>query len=703
MLLSFNLPVFGKQGGNTRPWEFWEDQGTEINAWLSIGADDTITIRVAQSEMGGGVFTSLPMIIAEELEADWRNIRAEYASANRHVKEGNVYGRMLTASSGAVRLGRPYLQQVGAEARERLIKAAAEKWSVDPSECYADYGRIYHRPTRKSINYGAIAADAAKVSVVGVKTKSPEDFDLLGLPTPRLDVPAKVDGSAVYSIDVRVPDMVYAAVVHCPVLGGKLRGHRFNAVRNRKGILQAVRLEDGVAVVAESWWQAKKAAEDMPVDWAIGPEGKGFSSTMQNDFVGALEEEGVLVLEEGNAPLVLAGDDTEKTIESDYTAPYLSHACMEPLNCTVHVQADRVDVWVGTQNPEAALMAVAEVTGIAPENVYLHNCFLGGGFGRRSHTDFVREAALIAKEVGRPVQMIWSREEDSARGNYRPMAAVRFKAGFDLDGNLIAYTNHSVTHSILAGMNPAVMEQGVDQSSLEGLVNMPYVVANKRITHTIKNTNVSAWYWRSVGNSQNAFAMECFVDEMATAAGMDPMAFRRKHLQRRPDMLNVLDMLAQESGWGRRRPGSSRLGMAIHECYGTICGQVAEVSVEDGSARVHRIVSVVDCGNLVNPLTAEEQVESAVIFGLTAALYGKLTIENGRVLENNFDTYQMITMEDAPVMETHFALSGGDKWGGMGEPATPPVAPAVCNALYRITGRRIRSLPIKDYYLQQRS
>ncbi|MEX0943756.1 MAG: molybdopterin cofactor-binding domain-containing protein [Pseudomonadales bacterium] len=696
MLLSFHIPALAR----ATSFEPYADGHAEINAWLTIGSDDVITIRVAQSEMGQGVMTALPMIVAEELEADFRNVRAEYADANRSIRHGRVYQRMMTAGSGAVRLSRPYLQQAGAEARERLVKAAAERWNVSPAECYADYGKIYHRPTRRSINYGAIAADAAKVSVANVAIKSPEAFNLLGLPTRRLDVPAKVDGSAMFSMDVRVPGMRYAAVVHCPVLGGGLRSYRFNAIRNRPGVRQAIRLDNGVAIVADTFWQAKTAADLLPVDWNIGDAGKTFSDRILREFVSQLDQEGSVVVDEGRAVALM--DDTEKTIESDYTAPYLSHACMEPLNCTVHVQTGRVDVWAGVQDPEATLNEVAKITGMAPADVYIHNCMLGGGFGRRSNIDFVREAVLIAMEVDVPVQMIWTREEDSRQGAYRPMTAIRFKAGFDLDKNLITYTNHSITPSILEQINPAATASGIDRSSVEGLANMPYAVANKRITHSIRNTHLTSWFWRSVGNSQNAYAMECFVDEMATAAGMDPLAFRRKHLADRPDMLNVLDVLEQKAEWRQAMPAGSAKGLAIHECYGTICAQVAEVTVsEEGDLSVDRIVSVVDCGNLVNPMTAEMQIESGVIFGLTAALYGKLTVENGRILETNFDTYRMVTMNEAPIMETHFALSGGDKWGGLGEPSTPPVAPAICNALYRIIGRRIRSLPIKDYYLRR--
>ncbi|XOV88066.1 MAG: molybdopterin cofactor-binding domain-containing protein [Pseudomonadota bacterium] len=695
LMIAFHLPVLGK----AVPHEPYPDAGAELNAWLTIAPDDTITLRVARSEMGQGVMTSLPMILAEELEADWRQVRVEYADVNRSIRQNAVYGRMLTGSSSAVKNSLPSLSLAGAEARERLIKAAAEQWNVAPDTCYADYGRVYHRPTRRSINFGAVAAAAAEVSVAGVTRKQPEDYDLLGLPTPRLDVPAKVDGSAQFGIDVRLPGMLYAAVVHCPVTGGTLRGFRFNVVRNNAGVRQAVRLADGVAIIADTFWQARTAVEAMPIEWNIGAEGKTFSDTMKREFVSELDTPGTIVVNEGQAERVM--DEAETSIESDYTVPYLAHACLEPMNCTVQVQEHRVDVWAGLQDPEAALAVTARLTGKAPEQVYIHNCFLGGGFGRRSQVDYVREAVLIAMEAGAPVQMIWTREEDSRAGQYRPMAAIRFKAGFDLEKNLIAYTNHSVTHSIRAGMDGAKPDGGVDPDSIAGLKDMPYQVPNKLITHTMKSTHLTTWYWRSAGHSQNAFAMECFVDEMATAARTDPLKFRLRYLSHRPDMVAVLQELAQRAAWGKVMPRGSAQGLAIHECFGTICAQVAEVSVsESGEARVNRVVSVVDCGNLVNPLTAEEQIESGIVFGLSAAIYGKLTIENGRILEDNFDTYRVLSMAETPEMETHFLQNRGDNWGGIGEPGTPPIAPAVVNALYRITRRRIRSLPIKDYFLQ---
>ena len=692
-MLGFTMPSLGK----ARPWE-QEGGGTDISAWLTINPDDSIVIRVAQSEMGQGVMTALPMIVAEELEADWRKVRVEYADVNRHVRENKVYGRMQTSGSNAVEHSRPYLQQAGAEARERLIKAAAEKWLVSPTECYADYGRIYRKGSPDSFSFGEVAGLASSVSVANIAIKTPEQFNTLGLPTQRLDVPEKVDGSAIYSIDVRVPGMVYAAVKHCPVLGGRLRSSRYNAIRHMPGVIRSVRMESAVAVVADTFWHAKQAADALPVFWDDTHAERVFSNTFKQAFFEEFEREGELISEQGNITNLM--DYSEKTIESDYYVPYLAHAPMEPLNCTVHVQEDRVDIWVGHQNPEYAVQVVAELTGKPESAIYLHNCYLGGGFGRRSHRDFVEEATRIAMEVGRPVQMIWTREEEMRAGAYRPMSALRFKAGFDIQGNLVAFTNHSVTHSIRYDRYGSV--DGVDASSVEGLHNHPYQFPAWRFTHTRKNTHFTSWYWRSVGSSINAWAMECFIDEMAHAADTDPLQYRRKLLAGRPDYLNVLDVLEKETGWGKRRlPRGSAMGMAIHESFGTLCAQVAEVTVNpDGTMKVNRVTAVVDCGNLVNPLTAEEQVEGGIIFGLTAALYGKLTVENGKVLEDNLDTYELLRMNETPEINIIWANSGGDKWGGLGEPATPVIAPAVCNAIYRITRRRIRALPIRDYYLQ---
>ena len=694
LMLAFHLPALGK----AEPSRSHDDSGAEVNAWLAINADDTITIRVAQSEMGQGVMTALPMIVAEELEVDWRKVRSEYADINRHMSVGGLYRQMATERSSAVRQGRPYLQRAGAEARERLIAAAAQRWGVAAESCHADYGRVHHRPSGQSINYGAIAADAAFVRVRDINIKSPDDFNLLGLPTKQLDAPAKVTGEAIYGMDVRLPGMVYAAVAHSPVIGGEVRSLRFNAIREMPGVIQAVRMQRAVAIVAEHFWQAKKAIDALPIQWRNFEYDRLYTADLTKSFSDTLETEGRVIENRGEVAATM--DDAEKTIESDYAVPYLAHAALEPMNCTVHLQPARADVWAGLQDPEGAHRLVMALTGLASDQVFIHNCYLGGGFGRRSHLDFVEEAVEIAKEANRPVQMIWTREEDMRAGRYRPMAAIRFKAAFDLDRNWIAYSNHSVTHSIAADADPGRRESDIDPASVEGLADMPYRVENRRITHTRLNTHLTSWRWRSAGHSQNAFAMECFVDEMAFTADLDPIDFRRRYLRHRQDLLDVLDSLEEVSDWRRGLPRGSARGMAIHESFGTICAQAAEVTVtQGGSLKVNRIVSVVDCGNLVNRLAAEQQVESGIVFGLSAALYGKLSIDRGRVLEDNLDTYRLVAMEDMPVIETHFALRGGDHWGGLGEPSTPPVAPAVCNALFKITGRRIRSLPLKDYIL----
>ncbi len=690
MLLGFHLPGFA----SSTPYQTEMVSDGELNAWLRIDPDNTITIRVARAEMGQGVMTALPMIIGDELEVNWDDVKVEYADASR---EG--YGSFATGGSRSVRESMPYLQLAGAEARMKLIKAAAEEWLVPVEEVVADYGKIVHRPTRRSFTYGEVAAKAAALSVANVKIKAPRDFTLIGLSTPRVDTPAKVDGSAVFGMDVRVEGMVYAAVKHCPVLGGKLRGYRFNAVRGMPGVIAAVRLENGVAVVAESFWQASQAVEKLPVQWDIGDEGKSYSEKMRQEYFAELPNQGVMLRKDDGTEAAL--ETSENILVSDYFVPYLAHGCMEPMNCTAHVRGDEVEIWAGVQNPTAVIRDVALFTGKRESNIKVNNCYLGGGFGRRSNTDYVLEAVTIAQEVGLPVQMIWSREDDMRGGQYRPMAAARFKVGLDLDNNVVAYTNHSVTHSILLDRD-GELEDGTDSNSVQGLIDMPYTFAPQEISHTVKNTHVPTWWWRSVSHSQNAFALECFVDELATNTKMDPFSFRRKYLSNKPRWIEVLNELEERSRW-KRRPGNGiERGVAIHECFGTIVAQVAEVSITpQGGAKVHKVISVVDCGNIINPEIARKQVEGSVLFGLSAALYGKVTIERGVVLEDNFDTFRMMEMVDTPEMETHFYLSEGEHWGGLGEPAVPPVAPAVVNALYRITRRRIRSLPVSDFYLQR--
>ena len=458
LLLAIHLPT------HARPSPFESNAAAmEINAWLAIEPDNTVMIRCAQAEMGEGVFTALPMIVAEELEVDWQKVRVEYASANRNLRENNVYGRMTTVGSLAVRGSRERLQAAGANARERLKAVAAKRWRVERSACRAERGVIYHDATRRSFTYGELAKDAAAITDIGeVKIKTPDEFKLIGTPVKRRDVQSKVDGSAQFGIDVRLPGMLYAAVVHCPVFGGTVKSYDFEGIKARPGVIRAVDLQTGVAVVAKTFWQAHSAAKALGVEWNSGKAASSSSRQWRQEFTAALDEEGKLVRQSGDAIAAFTG--AAKQVEADYHVPYLAHACMEPLNCTAHVQADRLDLYLSTQSPDGIIAPLAQVAGVDPKNVHVHNCFLGGGFGRRSPPDFAREAVLISKAVAAPVQMIWSREEEMRAGRYRPMSAIRFKAGLDAEGKPVAYINRSVTHSILATQNPAIVASGLDQN-----------------------------------------------------------------------------------------------------------------------------------------------------------------------------------------------------------------------------------------------
>jgi isoquinoline 1-oxidoreductase beta subunit len=697
LLLAIRFPASAKP----RPYEPYPGTSNEVSAWLAIEPDNSVIIRCAQAEMGEGVFTSLPMLIAEELEVDWKKVRVEYASSNRSLRENNVYGRMTTVGSFAIRGTRVAMQTAGANARERLRAAAAKTWGVAHSQTRAELGRVHDTTSKRSAAYGELAAAAAAVTdVPEIKIKTAQQFRIAGKPTPRIDVPAKVDGTAVFGIDMRLPGMLYAAVAHCPVFGGKVKSHDFSAIKHMPGVRSTVDIGSGVAVVANSYWQAAQAAKALPIEWDKGAGAGSSSEQWHREFAAALDTPGTLVREAGD--VAAASKDAPQKVRADYHVPYLAHACMEPLNCTVQVKGDRVDLWLSSQSPDGILAPIAEVAGTKPENVYVHNCFLGGGFGRRSPADFASEAVRIAKTLDVPVKMIWSREEDMRMGRYRPMSHMRFDAALDASGKPTAYVSHSVTPSILATAGRPLGPNAVDPTSVDGLAQIPYDIANQRITNIRKETHLPSWFWRAVGKTQNVFALESFVDELAAAAQADPLEYRAALLK--SDLASyrrVLGVLKEKSGWGRKLPAGTAQGVAIHESVGTVIGQVAEVNVgHDGTVKILRIVTVVDCGNLVNPLTAEEQIESASIWALTAALYGKLTVVDGVVQESNFDGYRMLRMSEAPSFETHFSLAGGDQWGGIGEAAVGTVAPAVTNAIFKATGKRIRSLPLADHDLR---
>jgi isoquinoline 1-oxidoreductase beta subunit len=679
----------------------WGPESTpnEVNAFLAIDPDGSILIRSPHQEMGQGAITALPMIVAEELECDWSKVKVEYASPARNLREKNVYGEMTTVGSRGVRTSWQMLLQAGASARERLIAVAAQRWNVSPSDCEAANSKITHKATGRSFDYGALAADAANIKLDKEPAiRTPDQFKLIGKRLARLDTPLKINGSAKFAIDTKVPDMVYAAVAACPVFGGKLKSVDDAPAKGRRGILQVVKLENAVVVVADRFWRAKEALALLKPEWDVGAAGNTDSAQFAKLYRDTLD--GPMVSARNDGSVDDAFGKGGKLVEAVYEAPHLAHATMEPLNATVHLQPDKLEVWLGSQTPMGTIRQAAAASGLKPEQIVIHNCFLGGGFGRRSINDEMRQAILVAKEVGKPVKLVWTREEDMTQDRYRPQAAVRMKAALGSDGMPTAFDAKIAVGSILRSTGINKVENGIEAQAVEGFANIPYAIPNVRVGCMLKNTHVPVMFWRSVGSSQNAFFVESYIDELAQAAGQDPYKFRRTLLAGKSDFLGVLDTIAEKSDWGKPLGQGRGRGIAIHECYGSIIGQVAEVTVsQKGEVKVDRVVAAVDCGHVVNPGIVEAQIQSGVIYGLSAALYGEITVKQGRVEQGNFDEYQVVRLADTPKIEVYLALSGGKKWGGIGEPGTAATAPAVANAVFAATGTRVRSMPLKNVKL----
>jgi len=675
----------------------------EVNAWVVIQPDDTVIIRVARSEMGQGITTSLPMLVAEELGCDWSKVRAEFPSPEENLRRKRAWGEMSTGGSRSVRTSQEYLRKAGAAAREMLIAAAAAQWNVPVAECQAAKSVVIHKSSGRSLRYGEVAEAAAKLPPPAEpKLKDPKDWTLLGTPQKRLDTADKVTGKPIFGIDVRVPNMLYAAIVQCPVFGGTPKSYDEGKLRDLKGVRQVVPLPNAVAVVADSWWQAKKAADALLVTWDEGQNGKVSSASIGEFLRGGLDAaDAAVVRKSGDVDAALA--TAVKRIEAEYGAPFLSHATMEPQNCTAHVTSDKVEIWVPTQSGEAALAAAAAAAEVPPEKVVVHKTMLGGGFGRRGAVqDYVRQAVLIAKAAGQPVKLLWTREEDIRHDFYRPVAMARFTAGLDAAGMPVAWRVRVTGPSIIANLFPQRLTNGVDQSFANGFTEeMAYEVPHYEVGYAMRATHVPVGFWRSVNHSQNGFFRESFIDEMAHAAGQDPYQYRRKLLSKDPVRLAVLDAAAQKAGWDKPAPQGVSRGIALVEAYGSMCAQVADASIGDkGEVRVHRVTAALDTGHVVNPEILRAQTESGIVYGLSAALYGAITIENGRVSQGNFDDYEMLRLADMPVVETVLVPSGGF-WGGGGELGVPPLAPALCNAIFAATGKRIRSLPLKDHDLKR--
>jgi isoquinoline 1-oxidoreductase beta subunit len=668
----------------------------EITAWIVIETDDTVIIRVAKSEMGQGGFTALPMLVAEELECDWSKVKPEFVSPADNLGRNRIWGDMSTGGSRSIRASQEILRRAGAIAREMLIGAAAARWRVPASECRAEKSIITHVPSARTLTFGQVAEAAATVEPArDIELKDPAHWKLIGRPQRRLEIIDKVLGKPIYGIDVRLPEMLHAAVIQAPVFKGKLKSVDASRLAGAKGIHKIVPLDSAVAVVADNWWRAKKGLDALDIVWDDGGNGnitsRGIADFLRTGLAG--DDAGV-GRKDGDVSAGFARAAT--LIEADYAVPFLSHATMEPQNATAHVRGDQVEIWVPTQNGEASLFAAAHAAGVPARNVIVHKTMLGGGFGRRGVTqDFVSIAVKIAKQLDRPVKVLWPREEDIRHDFYRPVAMARMRAGLDQSGMPLAWHVRITGHSLLGAM----LRGGVDKHFQDGFLDdMPYDIPNYLSDCATRMTHVPVGFWRCVHHSQNCFFKESFIDEMAHAAGQDPYQYRRKMLRNHPraeKSIAVLDAAAARACWGEPLPGNVHRGIALHEVQGTYTAAVIEVAV-DRELRVLRVVSAIDCGTVVNPLTVEMQIEGATVDALTAALFGEITINHGRVEQSNFHDYPMLRLAEMPNIEA-VIVPGGGGWSGVGEPPVAVVAPALCNAVYSATGKRIRSLPLKRH------
>ena len=685
LLLAFYLPAPGEAAAESAaPFA--------PNAWLRVGADESVLILVDRSEMGQGVATALPMLLAEELEADWSRVTIEFAPAEK-AYVNPLFGMQATGGSTSTRAAWQPLRKAGAAAREMLVTAAAQTWKVDESGCHAQKGAVTHAASGRRLTFGQLVGLAATLPVpADPPLKESNDWTLIGTSVRRLDTALKVDGRAQFGMDVRVPGMLVAVIARSPVFGGKVSQSDDTRAKAIAGVRHVVPISSGIAVVGSGYWVATKGRDALEVTWDEGPNAAVSSASIAQLFAGRLNDKGAVARHDGDAAGALAADATKVT--ADYSAPFLAHATMEPMNATAHVRPDGVDIWAPTQFQGGAQQIGAAIGGVAPERVKVHTTYLGGGFGRRFELDFIREALEVSKAVNAPVKVVWSREDDMRHAQYRPASLHRLAAALDAKGQPVAWTHRVVAPSIMARVFPDTVKDGLDGEAVEGAVGMPYAIPNVQVDYLLTDTGIPVGFWRSVNNSYNAFAVESFVDELAHAAKQDPFEYRRSLLTNAPRHRTVLELAASKAGWGRALPAGRARGIAVFSSFESFVAQVAEVSVESGAVRVHRVVCAVDCGPVVNPGIVEAQMQSGIVYGLTAALKGAITIEKGRVQQGNFNDYEMLRMSEMPVVEVHIVPSS-DSQGGVGEPGTPPIAPAVCNAIFAATGKRVRELPIK--------
>jgi isoquinoline 1-oxidoreductase beta subunit len=671
------------------------------NAFIRIETDGQIVLTMPYVEMGQGTYTAIPMLIAEELEVELRQVRTEHAPPNEKLYVNPLLGVQATGNSNAIRGAWQPLREAGAIARTMLIAAAAKRWKVDPSSCRAQSGEVLHAQTRRRVTYGALAAEAAQMPIPkSITLKRPKDFKLIGTKAKRLDTPLKINGTAIYGIDVRPPGVKIATLAQSPVLGGRVKSVDDAAAKAVKGVRQVVRLDDAAAVVADHMGAAKKGLAALKVEWDDGPHRKLTTDEIVGELQEATLKPGVVAQNIGDVDKAIAG--AASTVEATYHVPFLAHATMEPMNCTVHVRKDACEVWVGNQAIARAQAAAARVTSLPLDKVVVHNHLIGGGFGRRLESDGIARAVQIAQQVDGPVKVVWTREEDIQHDMYRPMFFDRFTAGLDTKGNLVAWRHRFAGSSVIARYLPPGFKDGLDPDTTEAAINLTYALPNLRVEYTrVEPPGVPTAFWRSVGPSHNVFVVESFMDELAAAAKQDPVAYRLALLDKSPRAKAVLALAAQKAGWGEKLPERVGRGVSLQFAFASYMAHVAEVEVaKNGAVRVRRVVCAVDCGAVVNPDTVEAQIQSAVMFGITAALYGEITLKNGRVEQTNFDSYQILRVNEAPVVGVHI-VQNNEPPGGMGEAGTSAIVPAVANAIFAATGKRLRKMPVDTNVLKQ--
>jgi isoquinoline 1-oxidoreductase beta subunit len=698
--LGLYLPVVGNKADAA-------EATPEVNAWVVIEPDDSVIIRIARSEMGQGTLTGLAQLVVEELECDWSKVKTEYPTPGQSLARDRVWGSFATGGSRGIRGSHQYVREGGAIARTLLIEAAAEAWGAEVEECSAAASVITHLPSGRKTTYGQVATAAAQmIPPLDIELKDPKDWKIAGKPLHRLDTLDKLTGKQVYGADLQLPGMLNAAIKACPVFGGKLERFDATAIGKMPGVRHVVAVEDNaVAVVAETWWQAKQALDRLPISWDEGPNVSVNSASIER-----MLDEGLTAKDAGVGNQ--AGDvesalkRAAKTIEATYGFPYQNHATLEPMNATAIWTKDRCEVWCPTQNGEKALQATARAAGLPAEKCEVYKIDLGGGFGRRGMHDYLVQAVAIAKQIpGTPVKLLWSREEDMQHGAYHPITKARLVGGLDDKGRLLGLHMRISGQSILAGVNPRGLRNGVDRFVFQGLSpkgdhEISYTIPNLLVDHAMRNPPVPPGFWRGVNINQNAVYMECFMDELAHAAGKDPLEFRRSLMAGHPKNLAVLNAVAEKAGWGKSAPAGVHRGLAVCKSFASYVAACAEVSVDaNGKLKIHRIVAATDPGHAVNPQQIEAQVEGSFVFGLSAMLYGECTVNGGSVEQTNFSSYPTMLLAEMPKVEVIVMPSGGF-WGGIGEPTIAVAAPAVLNAIYAATGRRIRQLPLRKHALR---